>query len=640
MAEPEKRAPDNGRYYSDEQQRLLGQVEIIQRDVEMTPFGQPFKKSSSAVDADTGEVIRYSDIKTHKGTLVKDEDGYIITPEEQLMLTQGWGRIANESITKDGTWKVNANVGIRTRGDDALDITLVEKGTPKAPSQTVSIYNRNWQEVEPRTWEYHISRKGADKTDPDNVLVVPVHSAFRGGLLADIGNPGSSYSSENVTLKSFQPQKVLRHADDIDINVPYPAGMGSTLVILERDPFTAFSEKTAYKGGKVIVPDASVERVRKGYHSVAATIRGAGNKWGEVIYSGVLDEKDVTAINERVTGNIYSKPAIPQDGVRFVDHSGKEINGMVFPAVDASGIVPEGAEVKMWGNTGLGPDMTVDGKEVHVPPHAGSSSAPAVAAWNAPPVWLHGPGNKGTVDISGLDGRIVISGGGTIKLSQQPIKNWWYSDVILTGGQKDAKAVYTIEVPQFEEPKLKLHLNGKHGGKDYRLERYPMPPYQNIPLHYPDDTQVPMRDTENDRISIRGDNIEVWVKEGEKTYKIYDSEQPQLNQQSGILKQDGIKIGATTLVAAASKEELLAQEPTRRQFLKAGVGAATAALLAEHASGGQASRGVGIKTSGITALDPATASLEALMPDVQLTHGHSIVHTRPQQSIGKVASRG
>jgi hypothetical protein len=626
---------------SEEQTRLSAQIEIIRHDVEVRPFGQPLKRGYEGVDKKTGEVIDSRNVAARKDDLLRGgEKSRMLSLEESIMLKEGWGRVVQVQ-PEDRTWKINANIGIRTRGDDALNIVLVETKGNAALSGT-DRYGQRRSGGEDRRWEYHISRKGQDATKPENVLKVPVFSNFGMGLLADIGNKGSSYTSKDVTTKNFQSQKVLRNADDIEITVPPPAGMGVALAVLNRDPFKAFAAKKAIRGGSIIVPDDSIDHVTRGIGTTCVQLKAAGeDNWGEVLFEGGVGMKELTEIKSSNVDNIYSNPPIPQDELLWKeasDKTGKKLERMSVIPIDGSSSIPEGSTVVMAGNTGAGPSLKVDGKDYKVPPH--SYEGNVNEAWNSPPVWLHGPGNKGKIDISGLDGRVVIAGGGTLVTSQNPMGTWWYSDVILAGGTKDNKAIYTIEVPQFMDPKHKINVAAIPGNRHLHIHRNPMQPYKEIPLSYPDGSKVEMSHTENDTISIKGDHIEVRIKEGDEIRTLYDSDKPELSQQSSLEKRGG---GALLAAAMASEAANTSVTATRRQFLGASVAAVTTAFQGGAVNEEKQERGdFVIKESRINALDPATSSLEQLMPDVVLKpNGRAMVHSSyATMAQAKSASRG
>lgn len=626
---------------SEEQKRLWQQVEVIQRDIEFRPSGQAAKRSPDGVDKKTGEPIKYKDWKARKDDLLRDDKGRVLAPEEFIMLKESWGRTVAEQ-PKDGTWKFNANIGIRTRGDDALNIVLVEtKRNP--PLGKEDQFGKPWREGEDRRWEYQISRKGTDATKPENVLKIPVMNAFGPGLFADIGNAGSTYTTRNYTGKNFQPQKVTRSADNIEIIMPPPAGMGVALAIVDRDPFEAFAGKKAIRGGTIVVPDNSTEHVIKGYRSVVASLAGPGDNWAEISLTGGIEDDGAT--QKAREGTLYAAPAMPQDELKWIEKNHdprvqKRMQYLNVAPIDAGSVIPEGASITIEGNTGNGATIKINDKTIAIPPH---SSGNGYNAWNSPPVWLQGPGNKGTIDIGGLDGRIVIGGGGTIVTSQKPIKNWWYSDVILAGGSKDKKAVYTIEIPQFEDEKLKLDFLGKTGGREFRLERYPMPPESTIPLVYPDGKTVNKQQTENDLISIRGDHIEVRVKEGDKVRTVYDSDKPEINKQSGVFRQNGLSFGGLVIAAATAQEANAPQHHSRRQFLGATAAGAAAVMSGMFSTDDSASSpAISIQESLIRAPDPASATLEELMPDIcPKPNGRSTVLARPaERGSGRESASG
>lgn len=596
---------------SPEQLRLLKQIEVITRTIEIKPGGQPYMRSYDAVDKKSGEKIAYKDIESRKDDVLRTEKGRIIAPEEQRMEKEGWGRIVHAQ-SHEKPWSVDANVGIRTRGDDALDIKLVE-----TMGEAWKMEQRSFGNVMPagemRRWEYQISRAGQDASKAENVLKVPVFSNFGSGLFADIGNKGSSYTSVNVTTKNFQPQKLLRNADDISINIPSPVSMGVATVILDRDPFEAFADKKGIRGGSITIPDGSLDLVSDGIRSSVVQLQGDDKCWGEVVYTRGVRAKDLEEQAKHNKGGLYEVNPLPQDGLTWKEASGdgKKLTFLNTLALDGEGIVPQGSSVVMSGNTGCGASMKLDGKDVKVPPHGYSSESKA--AWYSPPVWLHGPGNKGTVDVSGLDGRVVISGGGTVKTSQAVPGTWWYADVILTGGSKTEKAVYTIEIPQFKEEKKHITLTGKPGGRKFGLERYPMPPYETIPLVYPDGETVQVGQTENDTISIRGTNIEVRVKEGDMVRTIYDSDKPELSQQSSLRKQGG----AGVALAALATGEMADTVASRRQFMGTGFAAALSLLPGRAEKTTATPRDLQVKESAVHAPDPVSAPLEQLLPDIR-----------------------
>lgn len=620
--------PEGG--FSEEQKRLWEQVDIIQRDLEMRPFGQPYSRSHGGVDKKTGEEVPYRDIEKRKDDLLRDEKGRILSPEEKMMIAEGWGRPC-DMTSKDGAWCVNANVGIRTHGDDALHIVLVE--TKGKPWRTEKTYDDKTRELgETRRWEYHVSRKGQDAGKEENVLKVPVFSMAGPGLLCDIGNKGSTYTSDGTTTKNFQPQKVQRHADDLEVIVPRAAGMGDCLVVTGRDSFEAFSSRKGYTGCTITVPKGSIDHVRRGHTSNHIQLRGAGDNWSELIYISGLTAEQAEDNKKQFKDSLYAINPMPQDEVTFREGAdGKADAKLSVPALDGGSPIPESAEVRINGNTGTGASVHIGNQCIKAPPQGFNNNV--LSAWSSPPIWVHGPGEKGSIDLSGLDGRIVIGGGGHILTSQKKPNVWWYAEVILAGGSKEQKAVYTIEVPQFEDPKLKLDLvREKADRQDLHLRRYPMPPYQTIPLQYPDGSTVQIGQTENDVISIRGDHIEVRIKEGEKITPVYDSDKPELNSKTGILTS-GMMVGGAMLMLDRDRDGQGAQaEPSRRQFLGGtaalAAGAGLAALIGSHDSGPAANARV--EESAVRSHDPVAASVSELFPDARvLGNGRIAMQNRP-----------
>jgi hypothetical protein len=603
-----------GEGLSEEQKRLWQQVEVCQADITLNPGGQLSKFSYHGVDKKTGETIHYRDFEKRKDDLLRDEKGRRLTPDEYLATKEGWGRTIHKQ-PKEGALALNANIGIRTNGKDALDIVLVET-TKNPPLGYEDKYGEKHEMGDTRRWEYQISRKGVDKSKAENVLKVPVYNNVGEGLLADIGNTGSTYTSKDLTTKNFKPQKVMRRADDIEIVFPAPTTYGVALFVLERDAFEMFADKKAYRGGSIVIPEGSVDHVRGGYRNMHIQLKGNGDGWGEILYSAPESARSAED-KKALEGTIYEKPVLAQDEIIFKERSGdgkdKIIERLSAPAIDAEAMVPEGATISVASNTGYGASVSFNGKSLKIPPTNGGNSG--LSAWECPPAWLHGPGPKGTTDLSGLDGRIVLSGGGTVKLSQKPIQNWWYTDLILTGGSKE-KSVYTIEIPEFDDPKLKLDLI-KENPRKFKLDRYPMPGVSTLPLTYPDGSTVNKMQTENDTIYIRGKNIEVHIKQGDKTRVLYDSDDPQYNKQSSTEKPKGTGIGAATVLALAAGAEGEAIT-SRRGFLSA-----TAALAASTLPGGSDSQEkresiLHVEESRIKAPDPATASVTTLMPDIRI----------------------
>lgn len=602
----------NGEGLSEEQKRLWQQVEVYQADITLDTGGQPAKFSYHGVDKKTGETIHYRDFEKRKDDLLRDDKGRRLTPDEYLATKEGWGRTIHKQ-PKEGVLALNANIGIRTEGKEALDIVLVET-TKNPPLGYEDKYGEKQELGDTRRWEYQISRKGVDKSKAENVLKVPVYSNVGQGLLADIGNPGSTYTSKDLTTKNFKPQKVSRRADDIEIIFPEPRTYGVALFVLERDPFEMFADKKAYHGGSIVIPQGSIDHIRGGYRTMHVQLKGTGDGWGEILYSA--PEKRDAELKKALEGTIYEKPVLAQDEIIFKerDSYGKDkvIEKLSAPAIDAEAMVPEGATISVASNTAYGASVSFNGKSLKIPPTNGGNSG--LNAWECPPAWLHGPGPKGTTDLSGLDGRIVLSGGGTVKLSQKPIQNWWYTDLILTGGSKE-KAVYTIEIPEFDDPKLTLDLV-KETNRKFRLERYPMPGVSTIPLTYPDGSTVNKGQTENDTIYISGKNIEVRIKQGDKTRTIYDSDDPQFNKQGSIEKpkQRGIGIAAATVLASDVASDVIT---SRRGFFGAAAGLAGSALI----GGNDTENNQGmlhIEESRIKAPDPATAQITTLMPDIRI----------------------
>jgi hypothetical protein len=624
-----------GEDLSEEQKRLWQQVEVYQADITLNTGGQPAKFSYHGVDKKTGEMIHYRDFEKRKDDLLRDDKGRKLTPDEYLATKEGWGRTVHKQ-SKDEKLVLNANIGIRTSGKDALDIVLVET-TKNPPLGYEDQYGGKHEFGDTRRWEYQISRKGVDKSKAENILKVPVYSNVGEGLLAEIGNAGSTYTSKDLTTKNFKPQKVTRRADDIEIIFPDPKTHGVALFVVERDSFEMFADKKAYRGGSIVIPEGSKDHVRGGFRNMHVQLKGAGDGWGEILYSA--PESGRTAEDKKaLEGTIYEKPAMAQDEIIFKerDRDGKDkvIEKLSAPAIDAVSMVPEGATISVASNTGYGASVTFNGKSLKIPPTNGGNSS--LNAWECPPAWLHGPGPKGTTDLSGLDGRIVLSGGGTVKLSQKPIQNWWYTDLILTGGSKE-KTTYTIEIPEFDDPKLKLDLI-KENPRKFKLDRYPMPGVTTVPLTYPDGTTVNKMQTENDVIFIRGTNIEVRVKQGDKTRVIYDSDDPQYNKQSGINKPKGTGIGTAAALALASADgEAIT---SRRGFLGAAAALAGSALVGDGDDAAKTKGGLHVEESRIKAPDPATASIATLMPDIRIGGNGKIAMLKTPIMHGQARAAG
>ncbi len=633
---------------SEEQQRLSKQVEVIARDMALKPGGQPYLLSYDGVDKKTGETIKYKDLAERKDDVLRTEKGRIIAPEEYKMQREGWGKIIHAQPS-DRSWTVNANIGIRTHGSDALTIKLVEK-QGEYWKQELRSSGLNMPMGEDRRWEYQISRKGLDASKPENVLIIPVFSNFGAGIYTEIGNKGSSYTSQDMTTKNFQSQKVLRKADDIEIIVPPPAGMGVALAVLERDPFDVFAGKKALRGGSIVIPEGSLDLVNNGFRSSLVQLKGDGNNWGEITFTRGLSAEEIAQSEKAGVDTLYAKNPLAQDEIIWKEkgageaQASKALSGLNIPAADGQGIVKEGASITVSGNTGTGATLTMDGKGIKVPPH-NTFTSEAKGAWYSPPVWLHGPGNKGSIDLSGLDGRIVISGGGKVLTSQVNPQCWWYAEVILTGGTATEKAVYTIEIPQFNDEKKKLDLV-KKGPRDYKLERYPMQPYESIPLVYPDGSTVQMGQTENDVISIRGTNIEVRIKEGDQVRTVYDSDKPELNKQSMLHRKSNgdIALGGIALASLAGADQA-GIVATRRQFLATAASAAASLVTAAGSTyAGAKERDFKVREPLVNAPDPILSPLNVLMPDIKLVRdGHSVVQARaPIMAPGetKITARG
>src|SRR5690606_702243 len=132
--------------------------------------------------------------------------------------------------------------------------------------------------------------------------------------------------------------------------------------------------KRALRGGTIVMPkDAYTSRVIPTIHHVAVAIEGGGGNWGDITFPGVRKPSREAFY----CGNLF-----PQDEIIWKENPridlGKGKDNLNIEPKDASGIVPEGSDISLCGNTGHGATFWI-GKDKHiaVPRH----SASGVPAW-------------------------------------------------------------------------------------------------------------------------------------------------------------------------------------------------------------------------------------------------------------------
>jgi len=606
-----------------EQKRLMAMVEIIERPVEMKPGGQPLKTSYHGVDRHTGETILYGNLDKRKDDLLRDKKGKAVNPRDYMAMKEGWGRPSGIEKGRRGAWVVNANVGIKTRGKEALDIILVETKGNKAIGS------------DERRWEYHICTKGADKDKRENVLVIPVYNAFNIGVLADIGNAGSGFTMQDFTGRNFQPAKVLRNADNIEIDFPPPAGPGAALYLLKRDIYTEAREGKGLKGIKIKVPAGSTGIVqRSGMGTIIAQVDGWENNWGQILIQGAGLSKEER--RDKFRDTFYEKYPLPVDDIEWVDNreiSKRQKSLLKIDSTSAEAtILPKNEHiwVSQYEKTDSGAVYYYKGDEkVEYPlPRMGDS------VWSGTPIVIHSPGLESTLDFKRFSGNAIIVGDANIRTNSFNGMGWGYANIVLVG-QEGKKSVVTIEVPDSKEERKRIDVK-RHGEKHIGLERWPMDFYEKEPVVMPDGKTVRQWMTENDQIYIHG-NVEVRIKKGKEVNTVYDPDKPELNEQSGISGGEGMVIGGLFLAAVVVDKDT-GEDTNRRQFMER-MFKSTAALgmiglggFAEAVGGEKKTVQSGV-SSTFTSLDPAVQTPQEIFPDVKFSpskiQSKSAICTRP-----------